>query len=97
MQTIITKYLGPTNARGSRIKARQSASYGFKPVSVTVSWDYSLSTQENHKAAAMAVADKLGWAGEWIGGDNGHDGLVFVNADCFSSPSFKTVSKEIAA
>ena len=80
MQTIITKYLGPTNHRGSRIKARQSASYAGTPKSITVDWDYSLNTEHNHKAAAIAFAAKMGWHGEWVGGDNGDTGYVFVNA-----------------
>lgn len=53
MQAIITKYLGPTNHRGSRIKATAWAG------SVTVSYDYSLDTVGNHKAAAQAICDKL--------------------------------------
>ena len=81
MQTIITKYLGPTNYRGSRIKARQSASYAGTPKSVTIDWDYSLNVEHNHKAAAIAFAAKMGWHGDWVGGDNGDIGYVFVNAD----------------
>ena len=80
MQTIITKYLGPTNHRGSRVKARQSASYAGAPKSITVDWDYSLSTEQNHRAAAIAFAAKMGWEGEWVGGDNGSTGYSFVNA-----------------
>jgi len=80
MQTIITKYLGPTNHRGSRIKARQSASYAGTPKSITIDWDYSLSTEQNHRAAAMAFAAKMNWAGDWVGGDNGSTGYSFVNA-----------------
>ena len=53
MQAIITKYLGPTNHRGSRIKATAWAG------SVTVSYDYSVDSGGNHKAAAQAVCDKL--------------------------------------
>ena len=81
MQTIITKYLGPTNHRGSRIKARQSASYAGTPKSVTIDWDYGLSVEHNHKAAAIAFAAKMGWHGNWVGGDNGDTGYVFVNVD----------------
>ena len=80
MQTIITKYLGPTNHRGSRIKARQSASYAGTPKSITIDWDYSLSTEQNHRAVAMALAAKMNWAGDWVGGDNGSTGYSFVNA-----------------
>ena len=53
MQAIITKYLGPTNHRGSRIKATAWA------VSAAVSYDYSLDSEGNHKAAAQALCDKL--------------------------------------
>jgi hypothetical protein len=70
VQTIITKYLGPTSTRGSRIKARQSGSYACEAVSVTISWDYSISTEQNHINAAKAVGEKLGWVGDWVGGDN---------------------------
>ena len=81
MQTIITKYLGPTNKRGSRIKARQSASYAGTPKSVTIDWDYSLNVEHNHKAAAIAFAAKMGWHGDWVGGSNCGEGYVFVNAN----------------
>jgi len=79
MQTIITKYLGPTNQRGSRIKASQSASYFGRPKSITIGWDYALSTEQNHRAAAMAFAAKMDWTGNWACGDNGSAGYVFVN------------------
>ena len=53
MQSIQTKYLGPTNTRGSRIKATCWLT------SVTVSWDYSASIEENHIAAIEALVCKL--------------------------------------
>lgn len=61
MQAIVTKYLGPTNTRGSRVKATCNAG------SVTVSWDYALNIDENHEAAFRALATKLGWLtyGAW--------------------------------
>lgn len=49
MQAIQTKYLGPTNTRGSRIKAICWLT------SVTVSWDHSANTDENHAAAIDAL------------------------------------------
>lgn len=61
-QAITTKFLGPTNSRGSRIKATAAAG------SVTVSYDHALNTDDNHSAAAKALAAKYGWAGDWIGG-----------------------------
>lgn len=61
-QAIVTKYLGPTNARGSRVKATCQAG------SVTLSWDDALDSEANHHAAAQALARKLGWSGRLIGG-----------------------------
>ena len=55
MQAIVTKYFGPTNTKGSRIKATCAA--GSLTVSVDNRWDQ---TQNHAKAAAMLVA-KLGW------------------------------------
>ena len=94
MQTIITKYLGPTNHRGSRIKARQSASYAGAPKSVTIDWDYSLNVEQNHKAAAIAFAAKMGWAGQWVGGDNGDTGYVFVNVDAAEAGRMSFMEKQ---
>jgi hypothetical protein len=50
---IVTKFLGPTNTRGSRVKA-------FLPsgLSVTLSWDHALNSQENHHKAAKACVQK---------------------------------------
>ena len=81
MQAITTKYLGPTNFRGSRVKASAEAG------SVTISWDHALDTRQNHAAAALALLDRLGWTGEWVQGGTS-DGYVFVNAhdDRITSP-----------
>lgn len=54
-QAIITKYLGPTNHRGSRIKVKAYAG------SKTYAWDYSLDVNENHTKAAVTFAEELGW------------------------------------
>lgn len=72
MQIITTKYLGTS----SRIKATHSGKF----TSVFMSYNHSLSSEENHTAAAEALAAKLGWEGDYIGGHNGGDGMVFVNA-----------------
>ena len=55
MQAIITRYIGPTDHRGSRVKACCQAG------SVTLGWDDALGPDENHDAAAVALARKLGW------------------------------------
>lgn len=73
-QAIVTKYLGPTDTRGSRFKATAAGG------SVTIPNDYSDDAQGMHRKAAMALAAKLGWLGEWEGGamPDG-SGYVFVN------------------
>lgn len=53
MQTITTKFIGPTNTKGSRVKA--TCWLG----SVTVGWDHALNTEQNHEEAAQAMVDKL--------------------------------------
>ena len=47
-----TKYLSPTLNFGSRMKAT------YKDKSVTVSYDYNLTEEENHYAVAKVFADK---------------------------------------
>lgn len=66
MQAIITKYLGPTNSRGSRVKAFCQAGQ------VTIPWDDALDVNQNHDKAATVLAYKLGWNeglyGKLVGG-----------------------------
>lgn len=64
MQAITTRYLPPTNHRGSRVKAQCDAG------SLVVPWDYSLNPDENHDAACAALVKHLGWDtyGAWLGG-----------------------------
>lgn len=57
----------------ARVKAKATAG------SVTLPWDYDISGDENHAAAARALADKYGWGGNWVGGSNAAGtGYVFV-------------------
>lgn len=82
MQAIETRFLGPTNFRGSRYKATCDAG------SLTLAADHSKGMEENHARVARALITKLGWwhdttrgdrYGEWyIGGTK--DGYVFVCA-----------------
>ena len=51
---IRTKFLGPTDTRGSRVKA---TSAGGK--SLTKDWNYELSSDANHAMAATLLANKL--------------------------------------
>jgi hypothetical protein len=73
MQAIETKFLGPTNYRGSRVKAIAQAG------SVTVPWDHALSTEANHDAAARALILRWDWHGTWVrGGRADGKGNVYV-------------------
>lgn len=72
-QAIQTKFLGPTNHRGMRIKAR---CFGG---TLVIPWDDALDTANNHARAAKALSDKLGWSefNDLIGGTT-KEGYVFV-------------------
>lgn len=54
-QAIVTKYLGPTDHRGSRVSARAAAGR------FTIPWDSALDTPANHRKAARGLADRFGW------------------------------------
>jgi hypothetical protein len=59
--TIETRYLGPTNYRGSRIKAAALDTFNSdeRPESVTVPIDDALDTDANHERAALALLPKV--------------------------------------
>lgn len=61
-QTIVTRYKGPTNTRGSRVIA--TAQCGR----MVLSWDHRLNSEGNHRAAAEAFAAQWGWDGILLGG-----------------------------
>lgn len=86
VQAIVTKYIGPTNTRGSRIKAKAAAG------SVTVSYEHGLGIEQNHAKAAEALVRKFGWRGRYFQGGMPEDcGYCFVcTADRagFSEPAF---------
>ena len=60
MSLIVTKFIGPTNHRGSRIAARSYST------AITIAWDYALDVGENHDAACAALARKLKLDGRWF-------------------------------
>ena len=72
MKAIFTKYVGPTNTRGSRIIA--SDSDGNK---VTISYPYELSGEDVHRKAANALCSKMNWTGNLVAGGT-KTGYVFV-------------------
>ena len=55
MQAILTHYLLPTDSRPARVKARTAAG------ALTKTWDYAKNPEQNHIAAAQALAETLGW------------------------------------
>jgi hypothetical protein len=75
-QAIVTKYFGPTNHRGSRVRATAHSG------SLMMIWDDSLSSDANHDRAARQLADKFNWRGDLIaGGLPGGDANVYVFDD----------------
>lgn len=63
MQAILTKYIGPTNTKGSRIKASCAAG------SITVdfhSFD-AIDNEDRYNQVAAMLASKLGWTGKHYG------------------------------
>lgn len=53
MQTIVTKYAGPTNTKGSRVIAKCWIK------SKTFEWQYAGNAEENHKRAAVKLVELL--------------------------------------
>jgi hypothetical protein len=81
MQAIETKFLGPTNTKGARIKASARAG------SVTVPYEYQ-GVDEEHDQALRALVTKLEWWGVWArGGKADCTGNVYV---CISRPDIRT-------
>lgn len=74
-----TRYLGPTNSRGARVKATTASG-----LAVTVSWDHALNSTENHEAAFRAMLAKSGNAVAGVVYANGgfDDGFAFMAPTC---------------
>jgi hypothetical protein len=82
MQAIQTRYFGPTNHRGARIKAWAQAG------SITIPYPYELSGQACHRMAAELLALKCQWDtpfyGELLGGQLENGDYAFVWNNVFS-------------
>lgn len=72
MIAIVTKYLGPTNTRDSRVKATTPDGK-----TVTIPYPYELSGEAVHRAAVTALCGKCGWEDDSVAGWLG-SGMVFV-------------------
>jgi hypothetical protein len=77
-QAIVTKYICPTNTRGSRISAKCQAG------KIVIPYDDGLDQDEAHGKAARALIAKLGWYGEWTAG-----GLPDGRGNCYAMREFK--------
>ena len=77
MKAITTRYLGCTDTKGSRFVATTEG--GNR---ITISYDYSLNAEENHKRVALALCDKMKWSKDIIGGGT-DKGYVWV----FNTPN----------
>jgi len=76
MQAILTRYIGATNTKPSRIKAWTATGR-----TLTRSYDDGSSYRnafDRHAAVAKELAASLNWQGEWIGGADDKAGYVFV-------------------
>jgi hypothetical protein len=76
MNSISTKYVGPTDTRGSRIVAK--IAYGLTSRTYTYPYQHELSSTANHARAARLTAERLGLSDtRWHCGET-RDGCVFV-------------------
>lgn len=79
LQSILVKYLGPTNTQGSRYKASAAAG------SITKPRNYELSNFDDARVTAIELCHKLDWvrAGfELVGGtlpDGNYSFVIFYN------------------
>lgn len=93
MQAIVTKYLGPTNSKGSRVKATCEA----RPRGLSVGWDYGAGNatgqsdiEANHNRAAVALIRSMGWLGTWARGALPSGGYCYVSLARAESMGYRT-------
>lgn len=75
MIAIETRYIGPTNYRGSRYVATTANGHRL-----CRSADDALNSNENHARLARELADSMQWKGALIGGGT-KTGMAWVFAD----------------
>ena len=56
--SIQTRYYGPTNHTGSRIRVSDGGPFDEKPRTLWVAWEYSLNAAEMHRSAAQEYLNK---------------------------------------
>ena len=77
MKAIRTKYIGPSDRKGSRV----SATTGEKGQRVVLTWDNARNASDMHAVAARTLADKYQWQGKLIGGGFPDGTMAWVFAD----------------
>lgn len=72
-QAIRTRYLGPTDSKGSRVVASCAAGRRIVP------WDHAQDPEGNHRLAARLLASRLDWRGQFFGGCNPDGSYSWIN------------------
>jgi len=76
-QTIQTKWISPSNFRGTRIKAKTASG-----ISIVRGYDYSLNIGANHAKVARELQEKMKWVGETygnlVGGQNTDGSFTWI-------------------
>jgi hypothetical protein len=80
MQTITTRYIGPTNLRGTRISASAQAGRKFYP------WQYHLNAEQNHRRAAAKFAEAMNWPAQLATGQTHKGETVHVMISKWEPP-----------
>lgn len=86
-KAILTRYLPATNYRPPRIIA-EAEPEPYRYNRVVLSWDDSLSIDENHRRAAKALTEKMKWTGLYYEGHLTH-GNAYVNVSTPGAYAFK--------
>lgn len=75
VKAIQTKFIGPSNTKGARVRAWINGS------SAAVSWDYGAEVADNHGMAARKLAASLKWDGRLVGGTLPDETMAWVFVD----------------
>lgn len=90
MKTIVTKYHGPTNTRGSRITADDGD--GNR---VSTPYACELDSSENHAEACRQLCEKMGWGGRLQGGCLLRGGVTQAMVWCWIDKSEQLYAKPL--
>lgn len=74
---IITRYLGPTDHRPSRIVATHKRD-SQQTIRATVEWDHAINAEANHRAAALACLARCAFSQSMTLAARGHDQDCYV-------------------